>query len=131
LTLTDFIDFSTIAINHNNRFGVFIVLNVMYSTIFAFGLFATVLVLWGPVHGRNDFYWIFLFVQGKDTSAAYSVQGQEPGDGSDLADDVMPRSFRAISPAIMNSTIDESPRKSTARTSTDPLTGKPNQVTSL
>lgn len=56
------------------KFGCFIMLSVLWSTVFAFGVFLTLLVIAGPVSNRNDFYWLYLRIRGEDTEAAYFGQ---------------------------------------------------------
>jgi len=53
------------------KFGVFIMLSVLWSTIFAFGCFTTLVAICGPVSNRNDFYWLYLWARRQDTSTAY------------------------------------------------------------
>lgn len=106
------------------RFGAFIILNVVYSTIFAFGLFVTILVICGPVSGRDDFYWAFLKIQGKDTAPAYTSQ-EDGADNTEFNEDGSPS--RQKSPVVMNA-IDP---RSVARTSSDFEREQPHTVTSL
>lgn len=53
------------------RFGIFILLTVMWSSIYAFGLFLTLLVVFGSTQNRDDFYWLYLAITRQDRSKAY------------------------------------------------------------
>eukprot|EP00038_Savillea_parva_P006417 m.163683 g.163683 ORF g.163683 m.163683 type:complete len:1050 (+) comp12325_c0_seq1:204-3353(+) len=60
------------------KFGCFIMLSVVWSTVFAFGAFLTMMSILGPVTNRNDFYYLYLKARGLDTDAAYFKKVDPP-----------------------------------------------------
>lgn len=54
------------------KFGVFIALTVVWSTLAAFGLFLTLMAMYGRVVGRNDLYWFWLALTGGDRTKSQS-----------------------------------------------------------
>ena len=62
------------------KFGIFVLLTIMYSTLYSFFFLTAMLVAFGPTSPQNDFVALFDWCRGKCSSP--SKQAVEPQAGS-------------------------------------------------